>query len=116
MVIEKKMNKLGEWARGKLLGLVIISQQATVGVESCFEFLQLVKARERIECYSNLPNQNGYFKEASTLAWPKKFKNDDEVFSPFPEHWREDVQNLERSLRPTDNVLNKVSLMTYDFS
>jgi hypothetical protein len=27
-----------------------------------------------------------------------------------PEHLREAVQNLEKSLRPTDNVLNEVSL------
>jgi hypothetical protein len=40
MVIEKKMNKLGEWAKGKPLGLVIIAQQAAVGVEALSKWLK----------------------------------------------------------------------------
>jgi hypothetical protein len=47
MVINKKMNKLGEWATGKPLGLIIIAQQAAAGAEACFEFLKLIKAGER---------------------------------------------------------------------
>jgi hypothetical protein len=47
MVIDKKMKKLGEWAKGKPLGLVIIGQQAAVSVEACFKFLKLIKVRER---------------------------------------------------------------------
>jgi hypothetical protein len=56
MVIEKKMNKLAEWAKGKPLGLVIIAQQAAVGAESCFEFLKSIKAGEKIEVLSYVPN------------------------------------------------------------
>ena len=46
MVIEK-MNKLGEWAKGKLLGLVIIAQQAAVGVEA-LEWLRSIKVEQRL--------------------------------------------------------------------
>jgi hypothetical protein len=49
MVIDKKVNKLGEWAKGKPWGLVIIAQQAAVGVEADFEFLKLTKAGQRKE-------------------------------------------------------------------
>jgi hypothetical protein len=50
------MNKLAEWAKGKPLGLVIIAQQAAVGAESCFEFLKSIKAGEKIEVLSYVPN------------------------------------------------------------
>jgi len=46
MVIEKKMNKLGEWAIGKTLGLVIIAQQAGVGAESLAKWLKSIKVEE----------------------------------------------------------------------
>jgi len=56
MVIDKKMNKLGEWAMGKPLGSVIIAQQAAVGAEARFEILKLIKTGERIEVLSYVPN------------------------------------------------------------
>ena len=46
MVIDKKMNKLGEWAIGKPLGLVIIAQQAGVGAESLAKWLKSIKVEE----------------------------------------------------------------------
>jgi hypothetical protein len=46
MVIEREMNKLGEWAKGKPLGLVIFAQQAAVGVEPLFKWLKSIKAED----------------------------------------------------------------------
>ncbi len=45
------MNKLGEWAKGKLLGLIIIAQQAAVGAKVGFEFLKLIYGGERNEVF-----------------------------------------------------------------
>jgi len=46
MAVDKKMSKLGEWAKDKPLAIVIITQQTAVGVEACFEFRRFFKARE----------------------------------------------------------------------
>jgi hypothetical protein len=46
MVIDKKMNKLGEWAKGKPLGLVICAQQAAVGAEPLHKWLKSIKVEE----------------------------------------------------------------------
>jgi hypothetical protein len=48
MVIDKKMNKLGEWAKSKPLGLVIIAQQAAVGVEALVKWLKSIKMEEHL--------------------------------------------------------------------
>lgn len=50
-----QMNKLIEWGVGKPVGLVIIAQQLAVSAESCFEFLKLIKAGEKIEALSSMP-------------------------------------------------------------
>lgn len=55
MAIDKKMSKLGEWAKGKPLGLVIVAQQAAIGAEECFEYLKLIKSGEKIETLSSIP-------------------------------------------------------------
>jgi len=34
----------------------MVAQQFTIGVEPCFEFLKIVKAEERIEALSYVPN------------------------------------------------------------
>jgi hypothetical protein len=44
-----KKNKLGEWAKGKLLGLIMIAQQVAVGAKVGFEFLKLIYTGARIE-------------------------------------------------------------------
>ena len=49
-------SKLADWAKGKPPGLVMIAQQFAIGAEACFEFLKLVKAEERIEALSYVPN------------------------------------------------------------
>jgi hypothetical protein len=42
------MNELGEWAKGKPLGLVVImAQQAAVGVEA-LEWLRSIKVEQRL--------------------------------------------------------------------
>jgi hypothetical protein len=46
MVIDKKMNKLGEWAKGKPLGLVIFALQAAVGAEPLLKWLKSIKVEE----------------------------------------------------------------------
>ena len=48
MVIDKKTNKLGEWAKGKPLGLVIFAQQAAVGVEGLVKWLKSIKVEEHL--------------------------------------------------------------------
>ena len=48
MAIDKKMSKLGEWAKGKPLGLVIIAQQAAVGVEALVKWLKSIKVEEQL--------------------------------------------------------------------
>lgn len=51
-----KIDEIKKWAKGKPLGLVMIAQQSAVGAEPCFQFLKLVKAGERIEVLSYVPN------------------------------------------------------------
>ena len=41
------MNKLGEWAKCKPLGLVIIAQQAAVGAEALVKWLKSIKVKEK---------------------------------------------------------------------
>ena len=70
--------KLGKWAKGKPLGLVMIAQQFAISAEPCFEFLRLVKAGERVEGYSSLPKVNEWLSlcsdnhrlESYTIASP----------------------------------------------
>jgi hypothetical protein len=49
MAIDRKMNKLGEWAKGKPLWLVIMGQQAAVGAEPLFKWLKSIKMEEWLE-------------------------------------------------------------------
>ena len=42
------MNKVGEWAKGKPLGLVIIAQQAAIGAEFLSNWLKSIKVEERL--------------------------------------------------------------------
>jgi len=46
MVIEKKMTKLREWAKGNPLGLVIVAQQGALGAESLAKWLKSIKVEE----------------------------------------------------------------------
>jgi hypothetical protein len=55
MVIDKKMNKLGEWAKGKPLGLVIFAQQAAVGTEPLLKWLKSIKVEELLRDHITPP-------------------------------------------------------------
>ena len=55
MVIDKQMNKLGKWAKGKPLGLVIVAQQATVGAEPLFKWLKSMKVEELLRDHITPP-------------------------------------------------------------
>lgn len=48
MAIDKKMSKLGEWAKDKPLALVIIAQQAALGVEALVKWPRSIKVEERL--------------------------------------------------------------------
>lgn len=50
------MRYLKKWGKGKPPVLVMMAQQLTVSAESCFVFLRLVKAGERIEVFSSISN------------------------------------------------------------
>lgn len=47
---------MSKWRKGKPIPLVIMAEQIAVGAEPCFEFLELVKAGERIGDLSLMPN------------------------------------------------------------
>ncbi len=55
MVIDKQMTKLGEWAKGKPLGLVIFAQQAAVGAEPLFKWLKSIKGEELLRDHITAP-------------------------------------------------------------
>jgi len=93
----KKMDRLGVWAKGRPLGLVMIAQQAAVGAEGCFEFVKLTMAGENV-------------RTVQTLLGHKDLRMTMRYSHLSPEHLREAVENLEKSLKPTSNVLDQVSL------
>jgi hypothetical protein len=45
---KRNMKQLDKWAKGKPLGLVIIAQQAAVGVEDLVKWLKSIKVEDQL--------------------------------------------------------------------
>jgi hypothetical protein len=61
-MIKHKLSKLNEWAKDKPYFLVMMAQQLAGGTETCFKVLKLVKAGERIEVLSCVPDVREWLK------------------------------------------------------
>jgi hypothetical protein len=59
---KQRLSKLNEWAKGKPYLLVMIAQQLAGGTEACFKVLKSVKAGERIEVLSYVPDVKEWLK------------------------------------------------------